>query len=320
MKKFLFYLLTVLLLIICFALIYNPERYIEYAKEGILLWALTVLPSLLPFFFLTLLFTNLGLAESLSAKVQPLTTFLYRCSGAGAFVQMMSFISGYPVGAKLIAELYKEGRISSEESTKISLFTSTSGPMFVIGSVGVGMFESKIAGVILLVCHYLSAIISGVIFRNLYSEKEQKTILKRQIYSSNFLYDCAYGSTVSCLIIGTFITVFYVFCKIITDFKLLTPLTFIFTLLFSDEKKALAFCAGLIEFTNGCAPLSKTQGFLTLPLTAFIISFGGLSILIQSIAFLKEAKANLKIFILGKFIQAFISFLLCSLCLLFVKF
>jgi glycerol-1-phosphate dehydrogenase [NAD(P)+] len=78
-----------------------------------------------------------------------------------------------------------------------------------------------------------------------------------------------------------------------------------------DKEKALAFCAGLIECTNGCILFAKTQGVLTLPLTAFIITFGGVSVLVQSISFLKEAKVNIKVFLLSKVLQAINSFIIC---------
>jgi hypothetical protein len=112
-------------------------------------------------------------------------------------------------------------------------------------------------------------------------------------------------------VVGCFIAVFYVFFKILNDFKVLSPLIYLFTILFNDEKKALGFCAGLIELTNGCAILSKSLDTLSISLTAFLISFGGLSVIIQSISFLKQANVNIKLFILSKLTQAIITFIIC---------
>lgn len=322
MRKFLFCSLTFLLFFIAFALIVYPERYIKACYEGVTLWGISVMPSLLPFFFLSLLITNLGITANLSNKLSKPTAFLYNVNGVASFVQLMSFISGYPVGAKLIAELYKERIITSEEGSKISVFTSTSGPMFVIGSVGIGMFSSKKAGIILLVSHLLSAIVNGVIFRKVGAKNDKRSLKKLTVnpYKGNILYDCAYGATLSCLIVGAFIAVFYVFSNIVNDFNLLAPFNALFTFIFGDKEKARAFCAGLIECTNGCILFAKTKGSLTLPLTSFIISFGGLSILFQSVAFLKEANVNVKFFILGKITQAIISFIICYiLSLLFYR-
>ena len=310
MRKFLFYLISVFLLFLTFALVYNPQRYITACIEGLTIWMLTVLPSLLPFFFITLLLTNLGIAGRLAKKCAPLTSLLYNSGGEAGFVQIMSFISGYPVGAKLIAELYNEGVIDNNEATKISLFTSTSGPMFIVGSVGIGMFSSKTVGIFLICSHFLATILNGLIFRGL-NKTENNSVLKLKKYHGNLLYDCAYGSTISCLIVGCFIAVFYVFFQILNDFNILSPITYIFEIIFNDEKKALGFCAGLIELTNGCILLSKSIDPLSVSLTAFLISFGGLSIIIQSTSFLKQAQVNIKIFILSKLTQAITTFFIC---------
>ncbi|MBQ3572943.1 MAG: hypothetical protein IJA15_08955 [Clostridia bacterium] len=311
MKKFLFYPLCALLLFIAFALIYNPAVYMKACLEGLTVWAVTVAPSLLPFFFLTLLFTNTQIAQKFALKLQKPMALLYNAPPISAFVQLMSFISGYPMGAKLIAELYKENHITSEEATKISIFTSTSGPMFIVGSVGVGMLGNKRAGMILLISHLLSAILNGIYFRKMPVKNKNTKPNILCTPTQNILYDCAFGATLSCLIVGAFIAVFYVFCKILEDFSILKPFVFLFGLLFKDTKKALAFCAGLIECTNGCILFAKTSGILTLPLTAFIISFGGASIIFQSVAFLKEANVKIKTFLLGKLIQALTAFAIC---------
>lgn len=316
MRKFLFYVLCIFLSFISIALIIKPAEYSKACLDGIILWATVVMPSLLPFFFISLLMTNTGMAKALTNKLKRPTALLYNVNSVASFVQLMSFISGYPVGAKLISQLYNEGQITSSESTKISLFTSTSGPMFIVGSVGALMFNDKNKGIVLLICHFLSAILNGIIFRkytprSAYVCKNIKPHLAVREHK-NILYDCAYGATISCLTVGAFIAVFFVFCKIASDFNLLYPFTAILTLLFKDTKKARAFCAGLIECTNGCALFASTSGFLTLPLTAFIISFGGMSIIIQSIAFLKQAKADVKMFIFSKTVQAFTSFFICS--------
>ncbi|MBR4420838.1 MAG: hypothetical protein IKT32_08150 [Clostridia bacterium] len=309
MRKFSFYLLGSLFLVIAIFLICKPAVYAQACFEGLKIWAITVLPSLLPFFFISLLFTNCGYAQVLCNKLKKPIFYLYGAPSISAFVQIMSFISGYPVGAKLISQLYKEGAITAEESTKISLFTSTSGPMFIVGSVGAGLFLSQKAGIILLVSHLLSAILNGIIFKNYH--KSTNSTLPKTTKSNNILYDCAYGATLSCLIVGAFIAVFFVFNKILIDLNAFSPLVFIFSILFKDKEKALAFCAGLIECTNGCILFAKTQGVLTLPLTAFIITFGGVSVLVQSISFLKEAKVNIKVFLLSKVLQAVNSFIIC---------
>ncbi len=321
MRKFTFYLICILLCFIGFALIYNPARYIEICYQSIILWAVNVLPSLLPFFFLTLMLSYLD-AVSLVAKLfSPFSAVLYRTSGYASVVQLMSFVSGYPVGAKLISELYANNQIDSDEATRISTFSSTSGPMFVIGSVGVGMFKNSKIGALLLIAHLLSAFLNGVFFRRYGNCKCLNTPIKNKRYEGNILYDCAYNTTLSCLIIATFIAFFNVFCQIAIDFKLLSPLIWLFNILFKNENISTGFVTGLIECTNGCYILSKSPNLISVALAGFSISFGGICILLQSITFLKQANVNIKVFILSKIIQGISTFTLLALfCNIFISF
>ena len=321
MRKFSFYLICILLCFIAFALIYNPSRYISVCYQAIILWAVNVLPSLLPFFFLTLLLTYLDAVSMLARLFSPFTARLYRTSGYASVVQLMSFVSGYPVGAKLISELYNANQIDSDEATRISTFSSTSGPMFVIGSVGVGMFKSSSVGALLLITHLISAILNGIFFRKYGSCKCLNTPIENKCYRGNILYDCAYNTTLSCLIIGTFIAFFNVFCQIAIDFKLLYPLIWIFNLIFKDNSLSIGLVTGLIECTNGCYILGSSPSLISVALAGFSISFGGICILLQSITFLKQANVNIKIFILSKIIQGVTTFLLLALlCNIFICF
>lgn len=317
MKKIPFFILTIFLCLFCLVLILRPDRYLFSALSALKLWALAVLPSLLPFFFLTLMLTKIGTIAKFSNLFSPLTKLLYRTNGISAFVQIMSFISGYPVGARLICELKRENAIDEITATKMSVFCSTSGPLFIAGSVGVAMLNSKQAGLVLLFSHILSAVFNGMLFR-FYGDNRPIAPLLQKKPPQNLLSDCAYSASISCLTVGTLICVFYVLADVLADFKILYPLELILTFVFNDKQKAAAFSAGLIECTKGCKMLSVTSGFLRLPLISAIIAFGGISVIAQSLAFLKSAGVKIKFFLAGKLTQAIFAFSLCSaLCLIF---
>ncbi len=294
-------------------LILHPERYVETTKTGIYVWALTVAPSLLPFFFLTSILTYLGAVKKVVKIASPITRFLYKESGVSFWTQFMSFISGYPVGAKIIADLYQNKIITQKTATKLSLISSTSGPLFVVGSVGTIMFGSKTVGFLLLISHYLSSIILGVLFRN-YGVNQPIAPLSNKINKvDNVLYECVWSSVSSVLVVGGFIAIFYTFSQILIDFNLLFFIEKPLSLLFGkDLSKGVTM--GLIESTTGCLQISKCKVTnLSVSLASSIISFGGISIWFQSIAFLTKAKVNVKLFALGKILQTIISFFVCFL-------
>ena len=67
----------------------------------------------------------------------------------------VSYINGKE--AKLTTEFYEMGLINKPDAQKIMSFCSTSGPMFIIGTVGVGFFANEFLG-IMLICPFVSII------------------------------------------------------------------------------------------------------------------------------------------------------------------
>ena len=100
-------------------LVVFPDKYVSTAAEGLKVWAITVAPSLLPFFFLTALLTKTDGVRTFARKTERLGDILYGSGGLSIFLQLTSFLSGYPIGAKTIAELKKSGIISDGMIPKV---------------------------------------------------------------------------------------------------------------------------------------------------------------------------------------------------------
>ena len=310
-------ILSLVIIFLIIALVCNPETYILSTYTGIIVWATAVLPALFPFFFLTKLLTNLGLVEKISKFGQPITKFLFNCSGISSYVFLMSIISGYPVGAKLTAELYQNKIISQSEAVRMCSFCSTSGPLFIIGTVGVEMFLCRGAGLIILISHILSAIINGIIFR-FYNKNEQLLNINYQKEKnvSNILSETIYDSVISILIVGGYIALFFMIIDVLSNFYILTIIkTFFANILnFSNinSEFSTGISSGIVEVTRGCLELSQYQDlFWSVIFATGLISWGGLSILFQSLTFLKTCKIKIGFYILQKLSQCFISMLLC---------
>lgn len=310
------FLSIIAFLIVCLAL--RPEKYVKVTFDGIKLWAVSVLPSLLPYFFLTTLLTKSGSLSGAFNKFTPLNKKLFRLNGISAYAYFMSMLSGYPVGSKIVSDLYCLKLISKGQANRLAILSSTSGPLFIIGAVGVCMFENKTIGFIMYISHVVSVFITALLFRN-YGENEDLVCAPLSFEKSdNLLYDSVYSSVISAIVVGGFVSVFFVLSQILIDFKILYPLELVFKFILLPLSKtgveAKAFTAGLIEFTKGCNLLSKIATTpLTISLANFLITFGGVSVIAQSLAFLNKAKVNSKIFILSKLISAVICFTICYL-------
>ena len=302
-----------LIIAVCVLLLaLKPEVYVKSSLTGIKLWALTVAPSLLPFFFLTALSSSIGITDKLAKATEKLTVKLFRCGGICSYAFLMSVLSGYPVGAKIISDLKTNGLISQDEATRASSFCSTSGPLFIIGSVGIGMFGDKRAGYAIFLSHILSAVICGLIFRFYGDGDVSKTARRSLINGGNVLYDAVYSSVISVAMVGGFICAFYIFADMLISLKILLPLERVLFAVFKDENISKGFTAGLIECTRGCKALSEYGvSRLSVALASSTVSFGGVSVIFQSLAFLNIAKVKTGVFIISKILQTVISFVLC---------
>ncbi len=310
MKKSLynFFELTIFALFLFLSLILAiGTNYSNAVLDGVKLWFACVLPSLFPYFFITAVLSSLSITSKITKLFSPITRKVFRVNGAVSYAFFMSLISGYPVGAKLVAELKQGGIITNAESVRASALCSTSSPMFMLGSVGGIMFNSPAFGLGLFVCHILATIFTGVIF-SFYKRKEKPSEKFSAFFGErvdNILYEGTYSSVISCLTVGGLITLFYLFTEVLLSLNILTPLIG----LCENESYSGGLILGLFECTRGLKELSLSPiGFFSLPIATFICSFGGLSVIMQSLAFLKKAKIKTAPFLVAKILMAVIGF------------
>lgn len=293
-------------------MVISPEISIKACLTGINVWATNILPALFPFFVFTKILSELGFINNISKNIAPVTQKLFNTSGISGYVYLMSIISGYPVGAKITSDLYLNKVISKGEAHRIVTFTSTSGPLFILGTVAFGMFNNKTLGYIVLIAHFVGAIVNGLFYRNYLKENsENKTKILSNTLSKNLLEDCMLSSIKSILIVGGYISLFFMIITILNNYNILLPITFVFSKLmpFINSNVICAIINGIIELTRGCLDLSLCG--LSLNTCAVIlsglISFGGISINLQALTFLKKMNINLRFYFFQKFTHALIS-------------
>ena len=301
---------AILLTLIACAIIIYPERYISCCLNGFIMWAECVLPSLFPFMVITLIMIKSGFAEKASLPLKKVTG-LFSLPPAAAVCFIISICSGYPAGSRCLLECYENGCLSKRDMKKLSVLCSTSGPLFIIGSVGVRMFDDKGAGWKILLAHFLSVLIIALLI-SIFSKRDKTEEIRRAPVKSNVLYDSFYGAVISVAVAGGFIAFFAVTARILSDFNFLIVFEK-FIALFTDEQSARAVSLGLVEVTCGCLELSKVTGNLKLPLAGFLITFGGVSILLQQLAYLSKAGVKPLYFVFIKFVQGIGCFLILLL-------
>ena len=285
-------ILSICILFVLCLIIINPQHYISITLNAINVWATVLLPSLLPFFIFTKILSKLGTIENLTYVFSPITVNIYKNSKLSAYTFFMSILTGYPVGSKLIADLYKEKKLTKSQALRSLAFCSNSGPMFILGSVGISMIGSKSAGYIMLISHIVGALINGIIYRNLSvtdSISKHKAIINKD-NTENMLSTSVLDSVTSIMLVGGIIVVAFILIEVLQNINLFYPITKLLSLFNVSPNTSLSIINGIFEITKGTisvAQLSISQD-LKIIICSTLIAFGGICTIMQSMAFVKS--------------------------------
>lgn len=296
--------------------IVKPDVYIKSFSNGLLLFCKSVLPSLFPFIFFTKLLTSKGVASRIGKILGKPFKKLYKTNEASGYVFTMSILSGYPIGASITSDLFSANIIDKEDALAISSFCSTSGPLFILGTIN-GFFDNYKFALLLLITNYLSALINGLVYRKKTVSKGQITITNNETTLSNIIQT----SINSILVVGGFIALFNMFADMLLNLGIVGFFGSLINKVFVNLPTDIgtSFLVGIIEMTRGCLMLSAYEvNSINAALCSFILSFGGIGIAMQSITFLQRCNISAFDYFLRKFSQATIALVLSiPLCFLF---
>ncbi|MGN1301170.1 MAG: sporulation integral membrane protein YlbJ [Clostridia bacterium] len=319
---------TCICIFILFLVLFSSNNLLA-AKNGLLLWGLSVVPSLLPFFIATELLGYTNVVPVLGKLLNRFMRPIFNVPGEGAFALIMGIVSGYPVGAKIVSNLKKQGVCSSEECERLLSFTNNSGPLFIIGTVGVSLFSNSKIGIQLFFVHLVSCLLVGFLFRwwkcknNYSSGKRSNTTTFNYIGLNNLgsvLSTSIQSAIHSVVIIGGFVVLFSVIVSMLSSSKILSVLcTFLnpfLHILKIPTTYSSSIITGIIEVTNGVKLAAIDTSHFSVIICSFLLGFGGISVLLQVLSITSEAKISIKPYILGKLLQACFSAIFMYLLLL----
>lgn len=289
----------------CIFMVLFPSLSVESAKRGIALWIDVVLPALLPFFICANFMIRLGIPSLIGRCFESSFERLFGAPGSSAFVFIISITSGYPMGAKLIGDMGRRGEISLSEAKRMLCFCSTSGPLFLLGTIGAGMFHSQEAGALIAVSHYLGAVTNGILFR-IFDEKNhlrssiERFCEKDQLRLMDYFTDS---------ILSAIKTVGIICCYLVI-FTMITDLMEYFNIFGGVGQLQAGFLKGILEMTIGCSEIAEAVGIslqFKCILISALISFGGISVFAQSISFLYGLSIHPGYYLIVKFIHGILA-------------
>ncbi len=313
------------------ALIAFPQDSIEAAKSGLQLCGNVIIPSLFPFFVLSSLAVHTGLTTYAGRLMEPIMRPLFNVSGECSVALVLGFIGGYPIGAKTVISLYDSKCCSKSEAERLLAFCNNSGPAFILGAVGAGVFSSSKTGLLLYFAHALASVCVGLLFRG-WGKNTYTPIKIEASYSDARLplyaafVESVKSACASIFNICGFVIFFTVLIKILDLTGVMPAIAGVIGSLLSpvgfDEMWVERLISGLLEISSGVWSLkSVTDHFQgSLVMAAFMLGWAGLSVHCQVLSFIVGSGLRVGPYIFGKFLHGIIAAVFTFLLAKFLSF
>lgn len=252
----------VLPLLLLFGLIAAPSVAFAAASDAALLWWTRVTPSLLPYLIAASLLERSGILRWMSGRYAPL------------LLLPLGALGGYPIGARLSGQLLRDGSLTLSEARKVAARINLPNPVFLISVVSAGFFRDMRTAYPLLFGIY-GAALPGLI--PLSRIRMQKATVASESAPAVDLPEAIGDGVRAILHIGGCI----VFASVLVA---LIDSTGLFRLFGAGASAARAIATGLFEMTSGTSLIAALPFSLSLRLAicACLLSFGGISVLLQS--------------------------------------
>ena len=251
------------LILICLLSTTLSDELSGYVKSGMELAALVIIPSVFPFMILsdliacTVDFSAMGRFGCIFKR-------LFSVSSVALGATVIGMLAGFPIGARMVAELYRRGSISRRDAEVIAAVASTPSLAFTVSGVGAAMLGDVRLGVVLYLSVILSAVITGVFIRGDLSQCGALPLRPRRFD----LFASIESATRSSLGIIGVVTAFSVVAGLVRDFLGSLPAAFI--LPFLELGGAASFIAS-----------ASIDERLRVALIGFSLGFSGLSVHLQ---------------------------------------
>lgn len=263
-------------------LLFYSRSALQGTVEGIQLCLQTVIPTLFPFVFFSIVLTS-----ALSGIHLPLLTGiarLFRVNESLSGILVPSFLGGYPVGAQGAAAWYKQGLLSKDAAERMLSFCNQAGPAFLFGIVGPQFTQSETAWVLWII------LIAGALLSSRVLNRQIEFRVKPK--ENDLSFPDALKQAISALAnICGWIILCRLFISVCKD------------LLFSKLPIWMqVMLCGVLELSNGCCMLSMiSDESIRFLIAGILLSIGGFCIWMQTASV--TSGLNLRYYLCGKIIQ-----------------
>ncbi|NLJ97268.1 MAG: transporter [Clostridiales bacterium] len=301
-----------------------PYASYKGASSGLMLWFLNILPTLLPFIIISNLIIRLNIASKISRLIYPIIGKLFRVSQNGCYPILVGFLSGLPMGAKVVADLKTENGITEKEAEFLLSMCNNASPIFIMTYIATNQLKMPSVRLPLFIIIYSSSIISANIYRTYERNRDKRlniskypladeTVKAQSSYQSkkftfSILDDSIMNGFEVITRIGGYIILFSILAEIINA---IGPSVSLY--------KACAM--GFLEITTGIDQICKIRidSNIKIVLISIVTAFGGLSGLAQTKSVLGESRLSIRSYFSVKLLSTCVAMLLSILYVLFFR-
>lgn len=301
MRKTLF---SCLLLLIFAVFLLFKNAVIAGACEGLLLWYSYVLPSLLPFMILVNLMIHTDTISLMAKMTGPMMKKFPGVSARGSFAVTAGFLCGYPMGAKVSADLIRKGDISRLEGAFLLSFCNNTSPMFIAGVLFTEFIPERQLHLPFLLIFFLSPLLCGQLFRLYYTHLGTESFPQNQLCAEDpFLQE---SPSLSSVMDHSLMDGFYAIVKVGLYMMLFSVLIRLLSLFLPGSGLCRALLLSSLEITGGLSLLSN----LALPKACRYVllmgsaSFGGFCAVFQTASLIRDSGLKILPYIIQKLITA----------------
>lgn len=255
-----------------------PNESLEFASNGLMIWFNKMIPTLLPFMILSGFMIRMNLTYDFIRIFSFFLKPIFRINDLGIYVIVLGFLCGFPMGAKVITELYLKNEITRKEAEYLLSFCNNIGPIYFISFVLPTLKENRI--VLFLMGMYGIPIIYGLILRRFLKidYRKEKNKQNSNIRSNEFFINLDEAIAIALESI-TKLGGYMIFFNVLNLYIIhLIP------------KQIQSYIMAILEITNGITKIGNDNPIISLTLLAF----GGFSCFAQTASVIKGTDISLK--------------------------
>lgn len=267
-----------------------PKLSVSFALSALNLWFTKMIPTLFPFMVLSGILIRMNLVRPLCAPLRPVSRFLFGVEENGIFCIIIGFLCGFPMGAKVISDLYKRNEISLREAEYLLSFCNNIGPIYFCGYVLVTFhIENKLPYLFgMYGIPLLYGIISSHINRGAVSAVCCASVSEKQ-EASKFM-DALDSSIFSGIENITKLGGYMIFFNLFNMFpRILMQNGFFNHFSYEGRIRLTYFFSCFFEISNGVNLVNNKEPFLVLSM----LSFGGICCMAQTYSLIKDTPLSI---------------------------